>query len=224
MKTKILVVEDDTMTNQVITDFLEEKGYEVLSALDGEEAWQIIEEEELNLILLDIMLPTISGLELLERIRKTSDVPIIMLTAIDQEHTQLISFKQKVDDYVIKPFSPTILVKRVEAVLRRSEQVSEVEKQEVHHGDVRINFDSSMIFFKDDRIPLTKIEYRIVEYLAKNKGRVVTREQLIETIWGYEFTANDRVIDSHMKNIRKKIPSLRIETIKGIGYMLEAEK
>ncbi|ALS36773.1 DNA-binding response OmpR family regulator [Enterococcus rotai] len=224
MKPRILVVEDDTMTNQVICDFLEEKDYDVLSALDGEEAWGIFENEMLDLILLDIMLPTISGLELLERIRKTSDVPIIMLTAIDQEHTQLISFKQKVDDYVIKPFSPTILVKRVQAVLRRAEQPTATEKKEDSYGDVRINFDSSMVFLENERVALTRIEYQIVEYLAKNKGRVVTREQLIEAVWGYEFTANDRVIDSHMKNIRKKIPGLNIETIKGIGYMLEVEK
>ncbi|WP_086314573.1 two-component system, OmpR family, response regulator Irr [Enterococcus sp. 7F3_DIV0205] len=224
MNTKILVVEDDTMTNQVISDFLEEKDYEVVSASDGEEAWQIVQKETFDLIILDIMLPNISGLELLERIRQTSDVPVIMLTAIDQEHTQLLSFKQKVDDYVIKPFSPTILVKRVQAVLRRTKQGANTPNLEVYYGDVRINFDAAMIFYKDERVPLTKIEYRIVEYLAKNKGRTVTREQLIETIWGYEFTANDRVIDSHMKNIRKKVPHLNIETIKGIGYILEEKR
>ncbi|WP_348921163.1 response regulator transcription factor [Enterococcus rotai] len=224
MRPKILVVEDDTMTNQVISDFLEEKDYDVLSVLDGEKAWEIFKKEELDLILLDIMLPTISGLELLERIRMISDVPIIMLTAIDQEHTQLISFKQKVDDYVIKPFSPTILVKRVQAVLRRVVQSKMIEKKEVFYGNIRINFDSSMVFLDNERVPLTKTEYQIVEYLSKNKGRVVTREQLIEGIWGYEFTANDRVIDSHMKNIRKKIPGLNIETLKGIGYMLEVDK
>lgn len=224
MGTRILVVEDDTMTNQVISDFLEEKEYEVISALDGEEAWELIQKEVLDLIILDIMLPNISGLELLERTRQISDVPIIMLTAIDQEHTQLLSFKQKVDDYVIKPFSPTILVKRVQAVLRRTKQGADTPNLEVYYGDVRINFDAAMIFYKDERVPLTKIEYRIVEYLAKNKGRTVTREQLIETIWGYEFTANDRVIDSHMKNIRKKVPHLNIETIKGIGYILEGKR
>ncbi|MGX7150773.1 response regulator transcription factor [Enterococcus ureasiticus] len=224
METKILVVEDDTMTNEVISDFLEEKDYEVISASDGEEAWQIFQKEKLDLMILDIMLPNITGLELLERIRQTSDVPVIMLTAIDQEHTQLLSFKQKVDDYVIKPFSPTILVKRVQAVLRRTKQGAEVKNQEVYYGNVRIDFDAAMIFYKDERVPLTKIEYRIVEYLAKNKGRTVMREQLIETIWGYDFTANDRVIDSHMKNIRKKIPQLNIETIKGIGYILEEKR
>ncbi|MEI5993579.1 response regulator transcription factor [Candidatus Enterococcus mansonii] len=221
MNVRVLVVEDDTMTNQVISDFLEEKGYEVLSALDGEEAWQFVQTEELDLILLDIMLPKISGLELLEKIRKSSDIPIIMLTAIDEEHTQLISFKQKIDDYVIKPFSPTILVKRVEAVLRRAKKDEKKEQQELHYGNIHINFDSAMIYCDGERVALTKIEYRIVETLAKRRGTVVTREQLIETIWGYEFTANDRVIDSHMKNIRKKIPDLTIETLKGIGYILE---
>lgn len=107
----------------------------------------------------------------------------------------------------------------IQSVLRRTKKASETTNQEVHYGNVRIAFDAAMIFYKDERVPLTKIEY-----LAKNKGRTVTREQLIENIFGYEFTANDRVIDSHMKNIRKKIPYLHIETVKGIGYLLEVDK
>ena len=206
MQKRILVVEDDEMTNKVITNFLAEQNFTVFSALDGQAGWDIFQKETLDLIILDIMLPKIDGLALLAQFREVSQIPIIMLTALDDEYTQVVSYSNLIDDYVTKPFSPTILVKRVEAVLRRNVQEEEnsVENQ-------------------SEAVNLTKKEYDIVTQLISRKGNVVTREQLMDQIWGYDYNPSDRIIDTHIKNIRKKLPGIEIRTVKGTGYAIEAE-
>lgn len=222
MQKRILVVEDDEMTNKVITNFLAEQNFTVFSALDGQAGWDIFQKETLDLIILDIMLPKIDGLALLAQFREVSQIPIIMLTALDDEYTQVVSYSNLIDDYVTKPFSPTILVKRVEAVLRRNVQEEE-NNGKIKYGELTIDLDACTVENQSEAVNLTKKEYDIVTQLISRKGKVVTREQLMDQIWGYDYNPSDRIIDTHIKNIRKKLPGIEIRTVKGTGYAIEAE-
>ena len=214
---KILVVEDDTTINQVICEFLKESQYEVRPVFDGGEALQAFEEEPFDLVILDMMLPTKSGLEVLKEIRKTSQIPVMILTALDDEYTQLVSFNHLISDYVTKPFSPLILVKRIENILRRNTLASEIAV-----GDLTVSIDDCTVYWQGEKMPLTKKEYEILQTLAKRKGHLVTRDQLMNTIWGYS-ELDSRVLDNHIKNIRKKIPGVPLKTITGMGYQLGGE-
>ncbi|WP_162012487.1 response regulator transcription factor [Streptococcus sp. S784/96/1] len=211
----ILLVEDDTAINQIVTEFLKEYNHSVVSIFDGQKALEAFEEDKFDLILLDIMIPSISGLEVLKKIRQTSDVPIIMLTAMDDEYTQLISFNHTISDYVVKPFSPLILMKRIENVLHQTQPPKEIQ-----FGQLKIDIDNSTAYFNQEAISLTKTEYDILELLAKRQGKLVTRDNLMMSIWGYS-ELDSRVLDNHIKNIRKKIPDLTLSTVVGRGYKLE---
>lgn len=210
------------MTNKVICDFLKDKGYLVFSALDGEIGLELFYSTKIDLAVLDIMLPKIDGLTLLAEIRKNSKIPIVMLTAVDDEYTQVVSFGQQVDDYVTKPFSPTILVKRIEAIFRRTAKI--IEHTSLQYSDVVIDFEAHTVAANEETVELTKKEYSILAILFRRIGKVVTREHLIEECWGYDYTPSDRIIDTHIKNIRRKLPSLKIRTVKGLGYLLEDTK
>ncbi len=217
-----MVVEDDDMINQVITEFLKEKGYEVTSVFDGQKALEIFESTTFDLILLDIMLPSLSGIDVLKAIRKSSNTPVMMLTAVDDEYTQLVSFNHLISDYVVKPFSPLILLKRVENILRTSNLQLEKESQEDNPSDIMLTFDDSAVIYHGDKVSLTKKEYDILELLMRYRSRLVTREQLMNTIWGYS-ELDSRVLDNHIKNIRKKCPDIPLQTVTGMGYKLEVE-
>lgn len=216
---KILVVEDDEMINQVVTEFLMEKEYEVVSVKDGEEALEKFIIQSFDLLLLDIMLPSISGVDILKKVRETSDVPVIMLTAIDDEYTQLVSFNHLISDYIVKPFSPVILMKRVENVLRMSRPSKQIEI-----NGYLIDLDDCLVTYEEKEISLTKKEYEILAVLARRAGNLVTREQLVYQVWGYDDYLDSRILDNHMKNLRKKLPLLSIQTIKGMGYKIEVLK
>ena len=219
---KIMVVEDDDMINQVITEFLKEKGFEVTSVFDGQKALEIFESTTFDLILLDIMLPSLSGIDVLKAIRKSSNTPVMMLTAVDDEYTQLVSFNHLISDYVVKPFSPLILLKRVENILRTSNPQLEKASQEDNPSDIMLTFDDSAVIYHGDKVSLTKKEYDILELLMRYRSRLVTREQLMNTIWGYS-ELDSRVLDNHIKNIRKKCPDIPLQTVTGMGYKLEVE-
>ena len=214
---KILVVEDDTTINQVICEFLKESNYAVTPVFDGGEALLQFEAESFDLVILDMMLPTMSGLDVLKEIRKTSQIPVMILTALDDEYTQLVSFNHLISDYVTKPFSPLILVKRIENILRRNTVASEITV-----GDLTVSIDDCTVYWQEEKMPLTKKEYEILQTLAKRKGHLVTRDQLMNTIWGYS-ELDSRVLDNHIKNIRKKIPGVPLKTITGMGYQLGGE-
>lgn len=214
---KILVVEDDTTINQVICEFLKESNYAVTPVFDGGEALLQFEAESFDLVILDMMLPTMSGLDVLKEIRKTSQIPVMILTALDDEYTQLVSFNHLISDYVTKPFSPLILVKRIENILRRNTVASEITV-----GDLTISIDDCTVYWQEEKMPLTKKEYEILQALAKRKDHLVTRDQLMNTIWGYS-ELDSRVLDNHIKNIRKKIPGIPLKTITGMGYQLGGE-
>ena len=220
---KILVVEDDQTTNEVTTAFLTEAGFQVSSFFDGESALESLKEETFSLLILDVMLPKISGIDLLKHIREKSEVPVIFLTALNDEYSQTVGFLNGVDDYVTKPFSPSILVKRVEAILRRTETEKNLTTDQLSFGSILCDNSSKTLRVNDVLISLTKKEFSIVYQLMKNKGKVVTRERLLDELWGYDEFPNDRVIDTHIKNIRKKLPQLSFRTLKGIGYLLEGE-
>ena len=214
---KILVVEDDTTINQVICEFLKESNYAVTPVFDGGEALLQFEAESFDLVILDMMLPTMSGLDVLKEIRKTSQIPVMILTALDDEYTQLVSFNHLISDYVTKPFSPLILVKRIENILRRNTVASEITV-----GDLTVSIDDCTVYWQEEKMPLTKKEYEILQALAKRKDHLVTRDQLMNTIWGYS-ELDSRVLDNHIKNIRQKIPGIPLKTITGMGYQLGGE-
>lgn len=214
---KILVVEDDTTINQVICEFLKESNYAVTPVFDGGEALLQFEAESFDLVILDMMLPTMSGLDVLKEIRKTSQIPVMILTALDDEYTQLVSFNHLISDYVSKPFSPLILVKRIENILRRNTIASEIAV-----GELTVSIDDCTVYWHGEKMPLTKKEYEILQALAKRKDHLVTRDQLMNTIWGYS-ELDSRVLDNHIKNIRKKIPGIPLKTITGMGYQLGGE-
>lgn len=216
---EILVVEDDSVINQVITEFLTEHGYSATSVTNGKEALDIFNHQSFDLILLDIMIPEIDGLTVLQTIRQTSDVAVIMLTALGDDITQLASFNQEISDYVVKPFSPLVLMKRIENALKYRQIV---ETPSLHiTPDILIKKESLQVFYKETRISFTEKEFGILLMLGENSGKVVSREQLLIHVWGYEYFSDDRILDNHIKNIRKKLPTLPLKTIKGRGFIIE---
>lgn len=215
---RIVVVEDDVNTNEVISVFFRENGYTVNSFDNGEKAYQfILTNKRIDLIIVDVMLPGMDGIELISQIRSFSKVPIIVLTAMVDEQTQLISFGKLADDFVEKPFSLLVLVKRVEAVLRRTNPMKQMKTVV---GTYTIELDNLKVFNKEEEYNLTVKEAEILYYLIENRGNIVTRKKLIESVWEYDYDANDRSLDTHIKNLRKKIGQENIITCKGLGYKL----
>ena len=217
-KQKILIVEDDASTNKVIAEVMKEEGYEVFQAFDGELALEIFFKHKMNLVLLDIMLPKKNGLEVLKEIKNYSNVPVVMLTAMGDEYTQLKSFDMQADEYVTKPFSPIVLAKRVRALLKLSEPVGSLT---VMIGETKVDFSSYEVLRQGEKIPFTTRELQLLKFLIENKGRVMSREQILENVWGYGFDPTDRTVDTHIKNIRKKLDVPCITTIKNVGYRFD---
>ncbi|MGY3704912.1 DNA-binding response regulator [Vagococcus martis] len=215
----ILVVEDDPVINQVITEFLTEHGYKATSVTSGKEALNVFEQQPFDLVLLDIMIPEIDGLTVLKSIRETSNVAVIMLTALGDDITQLASFNQEISDYVVKPFSPLVLMKRIENALKYQKVI---EEPLIHiTPDIQIKKDSLEVLYEKSKVSFTEKEFGILLKLGENMGKVVSREQLLNHVWGYDYFSDDRILDNHIKNIRKKLPSLPLKTIKGRGFIIE---
>ncbi|NQJ22059.1 response regulator transcription factor [Streptococcus suis] len=212
---RILVLEDDPVINQVVCEFLKEEGHEVLSFVNGRIAYQASQESQFDLLILDIMVPEMTGLEVLQEVRKKSTIPILMLTALGDECTQLLSFNQQISDYVTKPFSPLILMKRVENILRQ-----ECQTDQLVVGNISLSEKTGMIYDQGKLVSLTQKEYAILHYLIKHKDQIVSRDGLMLGIWGYT-ELDSRVLDNHIKNLRKKLPDLPLKTVIGRGYQLE---
>lgn len=219
---KILVIEDNQGTNKAICEYMKVAGHTLFSALDGAEGLKIFRSEKIELIVLDIMLPKISGLALLHEIRKDSNVPVIMLTAIDDEYTQSHSFDELADDYITKPFSMLILGKRITALLRRSENKHVTNT--ICFGDILVDFAGYTATDKNGKIDITPKELEILKVLIDNKGLVLSRNQILDEVWGYDCDVIDRTIDAYIRNIRKKLRLDCITTVKGIGYKFEMEQ
>lgn len=221
----ILIVEDEKGISKIIKSYLEKEGYKVFQAFDGKEGLNYFENEEIDLILLDLMIPEISGEELIKEIRNKSNVPVIMVTAKVNEEDIINGLKLGADDYMTKPFSPKELVQRIKTVLRRIEKYNIPRADIIKTTDGRLEMDLEYNrFFKDGKeISLTKNEFQIVKTLFSNPNKIFTREEIIEITFGFDYDAYDRAIDTHIKNIRQKIednpkkPSY-IKTIYGMGY------
>ncbi|KMT21185.1 response regulator transcription factor [Clostridium cylindrosporum] len=215
----ILVVEDDIDIQELIKEFLLSEEYSVDTASDGLEGIEKFNKGNYELVILDIMLPKLDGYGVCKMIRSKSSTPIIMLTALNEESDELKGFELKVDDYITKPFSFNILIKRVEAVLRRvygSENENIIEFK-----NIKLNCDSYEAYVDDELIELTTKEFEMLKILMKNRGNVIKREVFLDKLWGYDFYGDTRVIDTHIKNIRKKIKTDYIKTVKGVGYKID---
>lgn len=220
--TTILVVEDDKQTNDAICEYMKSVGHRTIPAYDGEEALQLFENNEINLIIVDIMLPKQTGLAVLHRIRQKSTVPIIMLTAIGDEYTQISSFDERADDYITKPFSMLVLGRRVMALLRRSGQ--KISADTMTFGEVTVDFSGYTANGPDGKIDITPKEIELLKLLVEHKGAVLTRSQMLDALWGIDYPIIDRTIDTYIKNLRKKLHLDCIVTVKGVGYKFEVER
>lgn len=221
MKINILIVEDEKEIREGVSEYLSEVGYNVISAEDGIQAIELFKNSKIDLVILDIMLPKANGFVVLNKIRQESNVPVIMLTAMSDDYTQIMSFDEKADDYITKPFSIIVLHKRIEALLRRGVKVSENKKW--FYGDIEIDFEGYSARKNGENIDLKPKEIKLIELLLKYEGKVLTRAQILDNLWRIEEAPNDRVIDVYIKNIRKKLLLDCIVTVKGIGYKFEEQ-
>jgi len=221
------VVDDEPKIIQLTQDYLENAGFSVISAGDGERALSIIQVEKPDLVVLDLGLPGMDGLDVCRSIRKTSNLPIIMLTARDEETDKLVGLELGADDYITKPFSPKELVARVRSVLRRSELAQE-EREVIRVGDVTLDLPRMQVTVGDEEIELTATEFQLLQALASQPGRIFTRSQLLNAVHGVAIESYERAIDAHIKNIRRKLEPIPhepryIQTIYGVGYRFSDE-
>lgn len=224
---KILVVDDEPKIIQLTQDYLENAGFSVISAGDGEDALVVIQAEKPDLVVLDLGLPGMDGLDVCRSIRKTSNLPIIMLTARDEETDKLVGLELGADDYITKPFSPKELVARVRSVLRRSELAQE-EREVIRVGDVTLDLPRMRVTVGGDEIDLTATEFQLLQALASQPGRIFTRSQLLNAVHGVAIESYERAIDAHIKNIRRKLEPVPrepryIQTVYGVGYRFSDE-
>ena len=218
----VLVVDDESRMRKLIKDFLTQKGYSILEAGDGEEALKVFTENQkkINLILLDVMMPKLDGWSVLRQIRQTSKVPIIMLTARGEEQDELFGFELGVDEYISKPFSPKILVARVEAILKRTS----TETREIKdYGGIVIDPEGRTVSVDGKQIEMSLREYELLKYLVDNANIALSRDKILNNVWNYDYYGDSRTIDSHIKKIRHKLgkKGKYIQTIRGIGYKFE---
>lgn len=217
----ILVVDDEELIRNVIREYLENEKYEVLEAVDGEEALKMVSTHKIDLIILDIMMPKKDGYTTLKEIKKEKNIPIIMLSARSEEYDKLLGFDLGIDDYLTKPFSPRELLARVKAVLRRNR---EMEVYEV--GDFVLDLQGHTLKIANEEVKLTPKEYELLVYFIQNEHIALSREQLLNKVWGYDFYGDDRTIDTHIKMLRNNLGKYRdwIVTVRGMGYKFESDE
>ncbi len=218
----ILVVDDEQRMRKLIKDFLTAKGYKILEAEDGEKALEVYEKNknQINLILLDVMMPKLDGWSVLRQIRQNSKVPIIMLTARGEEQDELFGFELGVDEYISKPFSPKILVARVEVILKRTNQTN---TEITEYGGIEIDKEGRTVKVDGKLVELSLREYELLVYLVDNTNIALSRDKILNNVWNYDYYGDSRTIDSHIKKIRHKLgkKGKYIKTIRGIGYKFE---
>lgn len=227
MKFQVLMVEDQNEISDIVLKYLDKEGYENFLARDGFEALEILNSHTIHLVLLDVMMPGIDGFEVLKEIRKTSDIPVIMLTAMQEEVDRIKGFDTGADDYVVKPFSVKELTRRIKALIRRA--YHEADEIVYKYNELSLLTNQMKLYINDEEIPITSAEYKLLLVMFKNQGRVLSREQLIELAYGNEYDGYDRNIDSYIKRIRQKIekdpknPQILI-TKYGAGYVFGGER
>ena len=221
----ILVVDDESRMRKLIKDFLMQKGYGILEASDGEEALNIYEENKnkIKLILLDVMMPKLDGWSVLRQIRQISNIPIVMLTARGEEQDELFGFELGVDEYIAKPFSPKILVARVEAILKR---VHGNKKQTKDYGGIVIDTEGRTVTVDGKPVEMSLREYELLKYLVDNEKIALSRDKILNNVWNYDYYGDSRTIDSHIKKIRHKLgkKGKYIQTMRGVGYKFEIKQ
>lgn len=219
---KILIIEDEPDIQELLAAYLRDAGYEIVIAGDGVEALAQFQQGAFDMILLDLMLPKIDGFGVCELIRRESSVPILMLTALDGEQEQLRGFQMEIDDYVTKPFSMPILLQKIRATLRRTAGGMENNRC-LHYRDLTLDLDGMEAVLAGRSLDLTTREFELLQALISSPGRVFTREVLLAKLWGYDFFGDERVVDSHIKNLRHKMGTDYIETVRGVGYRAAKE-
>ena len=222
---KILVIDDESRMRKLVRDFLMKKDYEVLEASNGEEAMEVFyKDHDIDLLILDIMMPKMDGWQVCREVRKTSKVPIIMLTAKADERDELLGFELGVDEYITKPFSPKILVSRVEDILRRTNVA--VDSGIIDIGDIRLNKNAHEVYVDGKPIDLSYKEFELLSYFIDNQGIALSRERILNNVWNYDYFGDARTIDTHVKKLRNKMgeQGKYIKTIWGMGYKFEVTK
>lgn len=224
MAQKILVVEDESSIRGIIKDYLENAGFMVLEAQNGKEALELIEKENFNLALLDVMLPYVDGWTLCRRIKQNGPIPVIFLTARTEEYDEVMGFEIGADDYIKKPFSPAVLLMRVNRLLDKQQEIMPC-RGNIVKSVIEIDTEAMKVKVEGKEINLTHKEFQILSYLAENEGRVLSRENILNEVWGYDYIGDERVVDNHIKKIRKALGEYAyiIRTVFGAGYIFEVE-
>lgn len=225
--TKILIADDNKQITSILEGYVSKEGYIPIVTLDGEEALEKYEREKPDLILMDVMMPKKDGFEVCREIRKHSNVPIIMVTARGEDFEKIMGLDLGADDYIVKPFSPSEVMARVRAVLRRLTKEEDTSDKVLIYDNLMINIESYMVQINKEELSLTKKEMEILWTLAKYKNKVFTRDNLLNSVWGYDYTGDSRTVDSHIKRLRAKLdayehPNWEIKTKWGVGYRFES--
>jgi DNA-binding response OmpR family regulator len=225
---KVLVVDDEPGIRDVIKEYMGVSGFEITESEDGISALNKLYKSEYDLVILDVMMPKMDGWSLCREIRKSSKVPVIMLTARGEEYDKLLGFELGVDDYIVKPFSPKELVARAKAVLNRTrpEKDEEIIKTVIAYGKLNVDLEGRNVTLGDHKLQLTPKEFDVLSFLVQNPNKAFSREQLLTSVWGFDFYGDDRTVDTHIKMIREHLGEYRtwIVTVWGIGYKFEPEK
>ena len=223
-ETTVMIVDDESRMRKLVKDFLLQKNFKVIEAENGEVAIDLFEErkDKIDLIILDVMMPKFDGWSVLRKIRQTSNVPVIMLTARGEEQDELFGFELGVDEYIAKPFSPKILVARVEALLNRTRAKKE---NKTDYAGIVVDYDGRTVSCDGKNIELSLREYELLTYLLENEGIALSREKILNNVWNYDYYGDSRTIDSHIKKIRHKLgkKGKYIKTIRGVGYTFETK-
>ena len=222
---KLLIVDDEQKIREVIREYSEFNGYEVEEAADGMTAVGLCKLNDYDLIILDVMMPKLDGFSACKEIKKDKDIPVIMLSARSEEYDKLFGFELGIDDYVVKPFSPKELMARINAVLmRRSRQMPQQTSSTIEFEGLSVNIASRTVYVDGNKVELTPKEYDLLFYLIENRNIALSRDKLLQDIWGYDFFGDDRTIDTHIKNLRNNLGPYRnyIVTLRGVGYKFEA--
>ena len=223
---RILIVDDEINIRKVVREYAEFEGYEGEEAQDGMEAVEIAKKEDFDLIIMDVMMPRLDGYSACKEIKKYKKIPVIMLSARGEEYDKLFGFEIGIDDYVVKPFSPKELMARVKAVIKRNEPAGQQVHDRLKFEGLEIDLAGREVYVNGKRVSMTPKEYDLLFYLVKNKNLALTRDKLLEEVWGYDFFGDDRTVDTHIKMLRNSLGEYRkfIVTLRGMGYKFEANQ
>lgn len=222
---RILVVDDEAKIREVIREYGEFEGYHVTEAVDGMDAVNICREEDFDIIIMDAMMPKLDGFSAVKEIKKTKDIPVLMLSARGEEYDKLFGFEIGVDDYVVKPFSPKEVMARIKVIINRDKSKGRVNRKLVFKG-LEIDLDGRSVYVDDEKVDMTPKEFDLLAHMAENKNIALSREKLLDQVWGYDFFGDDRTVDTHIKMLRSSLGEYRkyIVTLRGIGYKFEYEE